>query len=74
MARKSRKNIDNKQTKEFVGNESKVCRVAIYVRLSVEDERKIESESVENQIKLLRQYVETSDDLVESGLYVVSAD
>lgn len=70
MARKSRKNIVNTGKNEEEKQTGGAYRVAIYVRLSVEDERKIECESVENQIKLLRDYVESSEDLVEYDLYV----
>ena len=70
MARKSRKNIVNTGKNEEKKQTGVAYRVAIYVRLSVEDERKIECESVENQIKLLRDYVESSEDLVEYDLYV----
>ena len=70
MARKSRKTIDNISKSESIQVTEKVYKTAIYVRLSVEDERKIECESVENQIKLLRDYVKSHDDLAEYDLYV----
>lgn len=53
MARKSRK--DNEVVPAFT--EEKGYKTAVYVRLSREDERKIESESVENQLWFLKDYV-----------------
>ena len=70
MARKSRKNIENICKEKSNQGKGKIYRTAIYVRLSVEDERKIECESVENQIKLLRDYVSKNVDLKEADLYV----
>ena len=70
MARKSRRNIENISKSEPNQSREKVFRTAVYVRLSVEDERKIECESVENQIKLLRDYVDKNADLKEADLYV----
>ena len=70
MARKSRKNTDKEQTKEAVRGTDKLYRAALYVRLSVEDERKIESETVENQIRFLRGYLADREDLMEADLYV----
>lgn len=70
MARKSRKTIDNIRKSESIQVTEKTYRTAIYVRLSFEDERKMECESVDNQIKLLRDYVDNHDDLVECDLYV----
>ena len=52
MARKSRK-----ETATAAVTEVKGYKTAIYVRLSREDERKIESESVENQIEFLKDFV-----------------
>ena len=40
-----------------------VYNTAIYVRLSVEDNGKVESESLENQRELLEQYVKATPDL-----------
>lgn len=70
MARKSRK-----ETAVAVKNmpqlsERKIYRTVIYVRLSSEDERKILSESIENQIALLKDFVEAKEDLQLVGIYV----
>lgn len=70
MARKSRKTSENISKSETIKKSEKTYRTAIYVRLSVEDERKIECESVENQVKLLRDYVAGAPDLDEADLYV----
>ena len=54
MARKSRKENAAVQAAAL---EVKTYKTAIYVRLSREDERKVESESVENQTEFLKDYV-----------------
>lgn len=54
MARKSRKENASVQAAAL---EVKTYKTAIYVRLSREDERKVESESVENQTEFLKDYV-----------------
>lgn len=67
MARKSRKQaVVTTQT----ATNNKKYRTAIYVRLSNEDERKVESESVENQLKFLEDYVQKEDSLEEADSYV----
>lgn len=71
MARKSRRNTENTTVGNIAEKSSgKVYRAALYARLSVEDERKIECESVENQIKLLRDFVNKTEDIIEADLYV----
>lgn len=67
MARKSRK--ENK-TVVSAGPEPKRYATAIYVRLSREDERKIESESVENQLEFLRDYVSEDQTMVLTDEYI----
>lgn len=70
MARKSRKeNSVTIQNLPLV-SDKKIYRTAIYVRLSSEDERKILSESVENQIALLKDFVDSQEDLQLVGCYV----
>ncbi|MBR5419619.1 MAG: recombinase family protein [Lachnospiraceae bacterium] len=66
MARKSRKET----AANTVAVKDKAYRTAVYVRLSCEDERKIESESVENQLKYLLDYVEKEDSLKLADSYV----
>lgn len=67
MARKSRKEnvVSVVSVKEEHG-----YKTAIYVRLSREDERKIESDTVENQLALLRDFVDKDTSLVLKGEYV----
>ena len=66
MARKSRKETAAVQAQPEV----KGYKTAVYVRLSREDERKIESESVENQLAFLKDYVSADDSLVFTDEYV----
>lgn len=66
MARKSRK----ENTAVQASSEIKGYKTAIYVRLSREDERKIESETVENQIEFLKDYVGKYADLALVDAYV----
>lgn len=70
MARKSRKENTVTIQKLPLVAEKKIFRTAIYVRLSSEDERKILSESVENQIALLKDFVDSQEDLQLVGCYV----
>ena len=67
MARKSRKQV---AVTTQTATDKKVYRTAIYVRLSQEDERKIESESVENQLKFLQDFVKSEDSLEEADAYI----
>lgn len=66
MARKSRK----ESAVVAASAEVKGYKTAIYVRLSREDERKVESETVENQIEFLKDYVSKDDSLVLTDEYV----
>lgn len=68
MARTSRKK--KAVEGEGAGSTGKIYRTAIYVRLSYEDERKIEQDTVENQKKLLRDFVNTQTDLEIAGEYI----
>ena len=67
MARRSRKEsaVAAPQAAEVKG-----YKTAIYVRLSREDERKIESESVENQMEFLKDYVAKDASLLLTDVYV----
>ncbi len=67
MARKSRK---ESAAVTPAAAEVKGYKTAIYVRLSREDERKIASESVENQMEFLKDFVEKDSSLVMAGEYV----
>lgn len=68
MARTKRKTVS--AVTKSTGKKDKTYRTAIYVRLSGEDERKIESESVENQLDLLKEYVEKESSLVLADSYI----
>ena len=71
MARKSRRNVDNTVVKAVENTEGvKVYHAALYARISSEDERKRECESMENQVKLLRDYVGSCEDIAEYDLYM----
>lgn len=67
MARKSRKATVSSEAKDV---EVKGCQTALYVRLSREDERKIESDTVENQIELLRDYAGKDPSLTVVDEYI----
>ena len=67
MARKSRK---ESAVVTPAAAEVKGYKTAIYVRLSREDERKIASESVENQMEFLKDFVEKESSLALTGEYV----
>lgn len=67
MARKSRKESAATAPQ---ATEVKRYKTAIYVRLSREDERKIESESVENQMEFLKDYVAKDASLLLTDVYV----
>lgn len=47
----------------------KIYRAVIYARLSSEDDRKVASHTVDNQIALLHDYVESKDDMEFVGCY-----
>ena len=66
MARKSRK----ESAVVAASAEVKGYKTAIYVRLSREDERKVESETVENQIEFLKDFVGKDASLVLTDEYV----
>ena len=69
MARKSRKaNVVEAPAKVAVVKNT--YNTAIYIRLSVEDERKIESDSVENQRAFLADFVAKQNDLSLVGTYM----
>ena len=71
MARKSRRNIGDTAIKAVsVGVGEKTYHAALYARISSEDERKRECESMENQVKLLRDYVGSCEDISEYELYM----
>lgn len=68
MARKSRKT--NVAAPAETSCVTKTYRTAIYVRLSYEGERKIEQESVENQVAFLKAFVDGAADLTLLDKYI----
>ena len=66
MARKSRKETEVAESKSIF---EPLYKVGLYARISVEDMRKKESDSIGTQISLLRQYVNEQTDMMEIGLY-----
>ena len=71
MARKSRRNTETTTIKATkVTYADRVYHAALYARISSEDERKRECESMENQVKMLRDYVSSCDDISEYELYM----
>lgn len=70
MARKRRKESAKAAAASAPAAGMKVYRTAVYVRLSREDGRKIESDTVENQKELLEGYVDGEPSLELAGVYV----
>lgn len=70
MARKSRKESAKAVAASAPAAGMKVYRTAVYVRLSREDERKIESDTVENQRALLEGFVDGEPSLELADVYV----
>lgn len=68
MARKSRRGNAGALAPSAAG--IRVYRTAVYVRLSREDGRKVESDTVENQRALLEDYVAGEPSLELTGVYV----
>lgn len=68
MARKSRKNSGVSGDKPFV-SPGKIFQTAIYVRISVENERKMESDSIGNQIQMLKDFASQMPELQIYDIY-----
>lgn len=66
MARKSRKNV---QATPAVVVGPVQYKVALYARISVENEQKREADTIGNQIALLKDFVSQHQDLVVFDLY-----
>ena len=67
MARKSRRNqlTESQQVK----TSEKVYHCGLYARISVENERKREADSIGNQLQLLKDYVSEHPDLMVHDIY-----
>ena len=68
MARKSRKNTTPVQDTAAV-LVKKIYQAAIYVRISVENERKIEADSIGNQIQMLKDFISQMPDIQIFDIY-----
>lgn len=68
MARKSRKNSVVSGDKSFV-SQGKIFQTAIYVRISVENERKMEADSIGNQIQMLKDFASQMPELQIYDIY-----
>lgn len=74
MARKSRKigfvNVGKTAAAEPVKEEKPVFRAGLYARLSLESEANKERGTIENQMELLKKFVEGADDIVVEHEYM----
>lgn len=70
MARKSRKNQPTFLESQSVSSGMKLYRTVIYVRLSVEDSKNPDCDTIENQLNLVREYVESKPYLKQTAEYV----
>jgi len=68
MARKSRKNTVSVQD-TAAASVKKIYQAAIYVRISVENERKIEADSIGNQIQMLRDFASQMPEIQIFDIY-----
>lgn len=74
MARKSRKpsalELNGTETATGKSREEKIYRTAVYVRLSVEDSKNPDCDTIENQLSLVRSFVESQPYLKQTEEYV----
>lgn len=74
MARKSRKpsalELNGTETAAGKSREEKIYRTAVYVRLSVEDSKNPDCDTIENQLSLVRSFVESQPYLKQTEEYV----
>lgn len=74
MARKSRKpavsETGMQNAAAQVKTEMKLYRTAVYVRLSVEDSKNPDCDTIENQLSLVRSYVESKPYLTQTAEYI----
>ncbi|MCL2852256.1 MAG: recombinase family protein [Defluviitaleaceae bacterium] len=68
MARKSRRNA-NELINDNCEQDRRTFKTAIYARLSIEDSGKRNSDTIENQVRLVRQFVEGRRDLRLCAVY-----
>lgn len=70
MARKSRKNQQNPLKKQTISSDMKLYRTGVYARLSVEDSKNPDCDTIENQLNLVREYIESKPYLKQTAEYV----
>ena len=73
MARKSRKIAASDLMAQGVVNsaqEMKIYRTAAYARLSVEDSKNQDCDTIENQLSLVRNYIEEKPYLIQTAEYI----
>lgn len=70
MARKSRKNRQNPLKKQTLSSDMKLYRTGVYARLSVEDSKNSDCDTIENQLNLVREYIESKPYLKQTAEYV----
>lgn len=74
MARKSRKPSVSEQGMQNAAaqakTEMKLYRTAVYARLSVEDSKNPDCDTIENQLSLVRSYVESKPYLKQTAEYI----
>ena len=63
--------MDTVDTRQYKGGNNRVYKVGIYRRLSKEDVRKgrLESESIENQLTICRNYIAGQENMIEVAVY-----
>lgn len=70
MARKSRKTTASDPIVQGAAQEMKTYRTAAYARLSVEDSKNPDCDSIENQLSLVRSYIESKPYLTQTAEYI----
>ena len=74
MARKSRKpavsGAGMQDAAVQAKQDMKIYRTAVYARLSVEDSKNLDCDTIENQLSLVRNYVESKPYLRQTAEYI----
>ena len=70
MARKSRKQSAAIPAVQGLTKEMKIYRTAAYARLSVEDSKNQDCDTIENQLSLVRSYIEEKPYLTQTAEYI----
>ena len=69
MARKSRKAAAPGEKAQGAAQKMKVYRTAAYARLSVEDSKNPDCDTIENQLSLVRDYIASRPYLTQTAEY-----